>query len=288
MKQATLPPLRRQVSIKPLASFGVLVTPADPATDCLDIPIDHLRALVAHSRIVLLRGFANRFSGHALAYYARRWGRIMTGSYGDVLDLVEKDESRDNIFDSLSLPLHWDGMYMPTVPEFQIFNCADAGPRNTGGETVFVDTVGLLENARASVLDTWRAIGTTSCIPAVSHYGGSVRSALVVEHPVHHVPTLRYSPPDDATPGFRNPHTVTYEGIDQASMDESIAQLHRSLAHPGHRYEHAWRTGDVLIADNLALLHGRNAFAHGSSRHLQRVHVHADPVLINTGFTPEK
>ncbi|WP_250623380.1 TauD/TfdA family dioxygenase [Pinirhizobacter soli] len=286
MKQAALPSLHRQVSITPLASFGALVTPAHSVMDYLDLPVDHLRALARHSKIVLLRGFTNRFSGQALADYARHWGRIMTGSYGDVLDLVEKEESHDSIFDSLSLPLHWDGMYMPTIPEFQVFHCADAGPLNTGGETVFVDTVGLLEHAGASVRDTWRAIETTSCIRAVSHYGGSVRSALVVEHPVHHVPTLRYSPPVDAIPGFRNPNTVIYEGLDQASMDESIALLHRCLAHPAHRYEHAWRTGDVLIADNLALLHGRNAFVHGSKRHLQRVHIHADPVLINTGFFP--
>jgi len=287
VKQTALPSFHRQVSITPLASFGALVAPVDPAMDCLGIPVDHLRALVGHSKLVVLRGFANRFSGQGLADYARRWGPIMTGPYGDVLDLFEK-ESRDGVFDSLFLPLHWDGMYMPTVPELQIFNCVDAGPLNTGGETVFVDTVGLLENAGTSVLDKWRAIETTSCIPAVSHYGGCVRSALVVEHPRHHVPTLRYSPSGDATPDFRNPHTVAHEGLDQASMDESIAELCRSLAHPAHRYEHAWRTGDVLIADNLALLHGRNAFVLGSSRYLQRVHVHADPVLINSGFIPPK
>ena len=286
MKQTTPPSLPWQVSITPLASFGALVTPEDPSMDSLDLPVEHLRTLVGHARIVLLRGFANRFSRQSLADYARRWGRIMTGSYGDVLELVEKDDSHDSIYDSRSLPLHWDGMYMPTIPEFQVFHCADAGPLNTGGETVFVDTVGLLENAQASVLDQWRAIETTSTIAAVSHYGGSVRNALVADHPVHHVPTLRYSPPVDAIPGFRNPNIVTYEGLDQASMDESIAQLHDRLAHPAHRYEHTWQTGDVLITDNLALLHGRNAFAHGSSRHLQRVHIHADPVLVNTGFSP--
>ena len=283
MKQTAPPPLHGQASIIPLASFGALITPADPAMDCRDIAVEQLRALVGHSKLVVLRGFANRFSGKEIADYARRLGPIMTGSYGDVLDLFEK-ESRDGIFDSLSLPLHWDGMYMPTVPEFQMFNCVDAGPLNTGGETVFFDTVGLLEKADASVLDNWRAIETTSRIAAVSHYGGCVRSALVVEHPRHHVPTLRYSPAGEDTAGFRNPHTVVHEGLDQSSMDESVAELHRCLAHPAHRYEHTWRTGDVLIADNLALLHGRNAFVHGSSRHLQRVHVHADPVLVNSGF----
>jgi alpha-ketoglutarate-dependent taurine dioxygenase len=272
------------VSTASLASFGTLVTPDDPAMDCLDIPVDHLRALTRDSKLVLLRGFANQSTGLALADFARRWGQIMTASYGEVLNLVEKNESRDSIYDSSSLPLHWDGMYMPTIPEFQVFYCVDAGQLDKGGETVFVDTVSLLEDADASVLEKWRAIKTTSRMPAVSHYGGCVRSALVVEHPVYRVQTLRYSPPTDNIPDFRNPNTVTYDGLDQASMHENIACLHRALADPAHRYEHAWRTGDILIADNLTLLHGRNAFAHGSSRHLQRVHIHAEPVLVNTGL----
>lgn len=286
MKQTLLPALHHQVSISQLASFGTLVTPEDPTVDCLDLPVDQLRALAGHSRLVLMRGFANRFTGQALADYARRWGQIMSWPFGDVLDVVEKARSPEHIFDSLYVPLHWDGMYRTTVPEFQIFYCVDAGPLNTGGETVFVDTIGLLNDTPAPLLEKWRAVDTTCSIPNVSHYGGCVRSALVVDHPVHHMPAIRYNPPVDAIAGFRNPHTVAYHGLDEASMRQAVASLHRCLDGAAHRYEHAWQTGDVLIADNLALLHGRNAFTHGSSRHLQRVHVHADPVLVNSGLIP--
>ena len=207
----------------------------------------------------------------------------MTWPFGDVLDVVEKADSGDSVFDASHVPLHWDGMYVATIPEFQVFHCADAGWANTGGETVFIDTVGLLEAAGGPLRETWQGIETTYRIPYVSHYGGCVRSRLVVEHPVSGVATLRYSPLADAVPGFRNPHTVTHEGLDPELIHDAMAQLNRCLTDPAHRYEHAWRTGDVLIADNLALLHGRKAFANGSSRHLQRVHVHADPVLVNTG-----
>ena len=48
----------------------------------------------------------------------------------------------------------------------------------------------------------------------------------------------------------------------------------------GHRlndervcYAHRWQTGDVVIADNFTLLHGRRAFEHGTVRDIRRVNV---------------
>jgi len=36
---------------------------------------------------------------------------------------------------------------------------------------------------------------------------------------------------------------------------------------------HHWRTGDIVIADNHALLHGRRAFKQDAKRHLRRVNI---------------
>jgi 1,4-dihydroxy-2-naphthoate octaprenyltransferase len=40
---------------------------------------------------------------------------------------------------------------------------------------------------------------------------------------------------------------------------------------------HRWEAGDIVVADNHALLHGRHAFAGGERRHIRRVNVH-DPI----------
>ncbi|WP_046880103.1 TauD/TfdA family dioxygenase, partial [Pseudomonas aeruginosa] len=57
--------------------------------------------------------------------------------------------------------------------------------------------------------------------------------------------------------------------------------LRRCLYHPQAHYAHRWRSDDLVIADNLTLLHGREAFAHRAPRHLRRVHIHAEPALRN-------
>ena len=38
-----------------------------------------------------------------------------------------------------------------------------------------------------------------------------------------------------------------------------------------HQYWHRWRTGDLVLWDNLALQHGRKPVSSGATRHLQRV-----------------
>ena len=52
-------------------------------------------------------------------------------------------------------------------------------------------------------------------------------------------------------------------------MDDLRTRLHD----PRHCYEHAWRTGDIVIAENHSLLHGRNAFRGSTTRHMQRVQI---------------
>ena len=62
--------------------------------------------------------------------------------------------------------------------------------------------------------------------------------------------------------------------------------LQARLHDPRFYYGHAWQQNDVVIADNFSLLHGREAFTARSARHLQRVHIHADPLCHNTALQP--
>jgi alpha-ketoglutarate-dependent taurine dioxygenase len=55
--------------------------------------------------------------------------------------------------------------------------------------------------------------------------------------------------------------------------DALIAEMAALLRAPRNCAEHAWRAGDVLIADNHALLHGRKAFIDATRRHLRRVNI---------------
>jgi L-tyrosine isonitrile desaturase/decarboxylase len=47
--------------------------------------------------------------------------------------------------------------------------------------------------------------------------------------------------------------------------------MERRIYNPRYCYEHAWEQGDILIADNHALIHGRHALTRDCPRHLRRI-----------------
>jgi taurine dioxygenase len=54
-----------------------------------------------------------------------------------------------------------------------------------------------------------------------------------------------------------------------------IDELIGYLWEPDHLYEHHWRDGDLVIWDNVALVHGRDDTSAGGARTLQRASVGA-------------
>ena len=70
---------------------------------------------------------------------------------------MEQEGAEDHIFANNYVPLHWDGMYLETVPEFQVFHCVDAPGDSDGGRTTFSSTPAALQLADSSELELWRA-----------------------------------------------------------------------------------------------------------------------------------
>ena len=80
----------------------------------------------------------------------------------------------------------------------------------------------------------------------------------------------------------RNPDPVLYvseqqsdlvEGLDEA---ESVALIERVFAHlyaGDFSYVHRWRETDLVLWDNRALQHARDAVPAGASRNLRRVSI---------------
>ena len=66
-----------------------------------------------------------------------------------------------------------------------------------------------------------------------------------------------------------------------------LQDLHQRLYDPRYFYAHQWQGGDVVIADNLGLLHGREGFTARSARHIQRVHIQASPICLNPALAPQ-
>src|SRR5271169_951056 len=59
--------------------------------------------------------------------------------------------------------------------------------------------------------------------------------------------------------------------LPEAQSDALLEELHSHVSDPGHVYEHRWRNGDLVIWDNVALLHARDDTSKAGRRVLQRV-----------------
>ncbi|HHQ4633003.1 TPA: TauD/TfdA dioxygenase family protein, partial [Aeromonas hydrophila] len=86
---------------------------------------------------------------------------------------------------------------------------------------------------------------------------------------------------------FLNQHALEIQGVAPAEQAAFLQDLHQRLYDPRYFYAHQWQGGDVVIADNLGLLHGREGFTARSARHIQRVHIQASPVCLNPALAPQ-
>jgi alpha-ketoglutarate-dependent taurine dioxygenase len=258
-----------------------------PCVENLDVralPVDALRELARRHHLLVLRGFQTFESAAGFADFCSRWGQVSEWPFGKVLELLEQTDPKDHIFDHNYVPLHWDGMYRPQIPEFQIFHCVRAPSQEHGGRTTFSNTVLALERASPAARALWGRV-TGVYRRKMDYYDSETVSPIVAKHPVRGFPVIRYSePPLEGDQSFINHPALEFTGVDGAEAADFHAGLRKALYAPESFYAHAWQARDVVIADNYSLLHGREAFTSGAPRHLQRVHVLGDPPFDNPGL----
>jgi alpha-ketoglutarate-dependent taurine dioxygenase len=265
-----------------LEPFGVIIEPKASGDDVRDLDVAKLKEYFDRDQLVVLRGFRTFETAPEFSDFCERWGEISLWPFGKVLELVEHDDPQDHIFDSNYVPLHWDGMYRPQVPEFQIFHCVKAPLSGKGGRTTFSHTALCLRNAGPDVRAVWNDV-TGVYQRKMEFYDSKTVSPIVTKHPRKDYHVTRYNePPAKNDEGFLNHPGLEFLGA--GDVEELHRSLRQALYAPANFYAHEWHTGDVVIADNFTLLHGREAFESKSPRHLRRVHVLSDPPLNNPGL----
>ncbi len=261
--------------------FGVLLEPTALNQDICDLDVNLLRELLWRERFIALRGFRTFNNADDFSSYCERWGQISIWPFGKVLELVERNNPEDHIFDNNYVPLHWDGMYRPQVPEFQIFHCVRAPRPGQRGRTTFSNTVLALENASQESRALWEKV-TGSYQRKMEFYNSKTVSPVIENHPLRGFPVIRYNePPLEGFGNFLNPPTLDFNGANPEELIEFHRSLREALYSPKNFYAHEWQEGDVVVADNFSLLHGRESFETKAPRHLQRVHVLSNPPLNN-------
>jgi alpha-ketoglutarate-dependent taurine dioxygenase len=252
----------------PLEPFGLAIEARRPGAPLGDLAAEPLRALVLEHRVVVLRGFAPP-AAEALPRFGERLGRVLEWEFGAVNDLRPREDARNYIYTTREVPMHWDGAFLAAAPAYLVFHCVDAPAAASGGETLFADTVRLVAAAPAERRRLWERVRVTYATDKVVHYGGTFTSPLFAPHPRTGATTLRFAEPVVDV----NPVRLEIEGIAAAEREALLSDLRARLYDPRWCAAHAWRAGDVVVADNHALLHGRRAFAAGAARHIRRVNV---------------
>lgn len=269
-----------------LKPFGVLLAAKKngKSNNIQELNLKYLRELFQKEQLIVLRGFHTFKNSLELSEYCETWGEVSVWPFGKVLELIEQDDPQDHIFDNSYVPMHWDGMYRPHIPEFQIFHCVTAPLSGQGGRTTFSNTILAIRNANIESQNLWQQV-TGIYQRKMEFYNSKVVSPLIVKHPYRDSLVIRYNEPPSATKGnFVNPPDLAFTGIEPQRLNEFHQNLQQALYSPSNYYSHEWQNGDVVIADNFSLLHGREQFVAKSPRHIQRVHVLSSPVFNNPGL----
>lgn len=257
-------------SIEPLAPFGAVIHVAE-GTSFGALPVDDIHAWVREHRVVVLRGLRAP-ERMELPLDARRLGPLQAWRFGSIHELEVKPDTTNYLYTDRAVPLHWDGAFAGEAPQYLVFHCLEA-PAG-GGETEFVDTSRVWSKLDEADRDRFRALSFRYSTEKKAHYGGSFTSPLVVEHETRGDAVLRFAEPVDDLNAVR----VDAEGLDPLASAETIGRVRRALRDPDAILAHPWMPGDVVIADNLGLLHGRRAFPHAADgrvepRRIRRVNV---------------
>jgi alpha-ketoglutarate-dependent taurine dioxygenase len=255
--------------IKPLQPFGIaLIANQLQRVDqvmlgCL------LKELVKTYRLVLLRGFSS-IDKDDLVHYAESVGPLLEWEFGKVMEMRVQAEPKNYLFTHGPVPFHWDGAFYQ-VPRYLLFHCIEAPLEKTGGETLFTDTTRIWLNASFSEKQQWMEKRISYQTEKLAHYGGKITEALVQTHPDTGDIILRFA--ENVPSTMLNPVDVWVEGEQELDTQTILSVIATRCYQTDYCYQHTWQTHDFLLADNHALIHGRNAFANFSPRHLRRIQI---------------
>ena len=255
------------VSLNGMSPFGVMLTAAELPSDVRTLTIDSLKHLVEEHRVVVLRGFA-ALEGDEFPNFCRSLGELQEWDFGVVNNLRVDAQAQNYLYTNRAVPFHWDGAFAKKIPHFIVFHC-DSAPLHGDGKTLFCDTIRLLREAPAELVESWRQIDITYTTEKIVHYGGTFSSQLIARHPQTGEEILRFAEPVLDL----NPVRLEIHGLSNCSEADFLSDMRAHLYDDGCCYRHAWQSGDLMIADNYVLLHGREAFARSDERRIRRVNV---------------
>jgi alpha-ketoglutarate-dependent taurine dioxygenase len=195
--------------------------------------------------------------------------RLLHWSFGPVMELKVDPKPENYLFSEEPVPFHWDGAFHKE-PSYLVFNCLEAPEANAGGETLFCDMKRVLEVLTSEERNLLAKARLTYKTEKKAHYGGEITISPLFQHPRTGEITLRYA---EEVETALNPVDLVIEGVSSEDAVKLQQSLREKIYNPRFCYKHAWHSGDLLLSDNFATIHGRRAFLKNTPRHIRRIQV---------------
>lgn len=208
---------------------------------------------------------------HAGEKFADLIGFKRETNFGVMFEVKSKPNPNNLAYTSHALPLHTDLANQELVPGFQFLHCY----RNdaTGGGSIFSDGLAACESLAKDRPELYQTLVNTN-VPWRFHDDEcDLRQ---------HRPVICLNADSSFKSLTLNPHLADIPDLNAAEMVNfytAYQELMRRTRSTDHKIEYVLQKGEMVIFDNLRVLHGRSAFDPNSgNRHLRGFYIEHNEV----------
>lgn len=268
---------------------GVIVRPkcSSPAEapSMLTLPMQKVRSMAQHFSPIVLRGFKDTTEEEHFLAKGHELGEILTWTFGQILkvkDSGEVDRNANNVTSNEAMPMHFDGVFkfidkvdpvtgavtkVLTPPRYQYFTCLSTAPKGDG-YTLFADTRLFFQHLPQPFSLSRLEKLTWSMVNDGFWSAKQTGLPLVVRHKETGAACLRWH-----QPWTKTKFSKYFIEIENDEAGEKLVEVINTLLYDYRvclRFE--WEQGDLLINDNVSMLHTRTAFVGNCEREMWRIH----------------
>jgi taurine dioxygenase len=274
------------VQIKNLnAALGAEAADIDLSGPLLQADIGAIEAAWRERLVVVFHG--QRLSDPQLIAFSKNFGELDPpgpNPYGEpfnkehpelnvISNVVENGRPVGNLGDGEAM-WHADMTYVDVPPKAAVLHALEVPPPEAGGNTHFANMFTAYESLPA---DLKEAVEDKIAVhDAARNSAGMLRKGYKEVADVRktvgaHHPLVRTDPKTDRKALFlgRRPNAYVL-GLEVAESEALLDALWAHATQPGFTMCHEWKVGDVLMWNNLSVLHRRDAFDPKSRRVMHR------------------
>ena len=239
--------------------------PRFSATAC-ESPAGFIEALTTLKRsgLVLITELAD--DPDAGAQFGERIGFKRESNFGVMFDVISKPDPNNLAYTSLALPLHTDLPNQEFVPGFQFLHCYKNGA--TGGASVFADGMAIVEAFAKRNPAGYELLSNTDVPWRFHDESCDVR---------RHRPIIGIDKQGNFENFTFNAHLADVIDLPESQVYAFYAayqDLMNLVREPEFRVAYPLQPGEMVIFDNLRVMHGRDAFdPESGQRHLRGYYI---------------